>query len=141
MSRIEIESSEYENKFDLSYDSDPAKSSYQSPSPLIIQNEDGLSITFRQFVPDIHAYLNEHFEEIKKAQRLVAALPWSGTQWYFQRAWPHEIEYSNVLSYVEMMRHVADARFRDILWAQPLTKAYEYERKFQGRRFRLVKLK
>ncbi|EMD61574.1 hypothetical protein GGP41_004175 [Bipolaris sorokiniana] len=141
LSRLEVKSRECDEKFRLSYDSDPTESSYQPPPPLIIQNEDGASITFRQFVTEVHAYLNEHFEEVKKAQRVVAAEPWSETLLYFRRAWPYETEDGNVVVYVEMMPRAADAKFRDILWGQQLNKAHEYERKIQGRRFRLVKPK
>lgn len=141
VSRIEVNSRECDEKFRLSYDSEPEEDGYRPPPPLIIQNEDGGSITFRQFVTEVHAYLNEHLDEVKKAQRVMAAEPWSETLLYFRRAWPYETEDGNVVVYVEMMPRAADAKFRDIIWNQQLTKAHEYERKIQGRRFRLIKPK
>ena len=141
LNRIEVKSRECEEKFKLSYDREPEEDSYRPPPPLVIQNEDGASVTLRQFVTKIHTYLNEHVDEVKRAQRVMAAEPWSETLLYFRRAWPHETDDGNVIVYVEMMPHATDAKFRDALWAQQLKKALEYERKIQGRRFRVVKPK
>jgi len=137
LSSVEVKSRECDEKFRLSYDSEPEEDGYRPPSPLIIRNEDGGSITLRQFVTEVHAYLNEHRGEVKKAQRVMAAEPWSETLLYFRRARPYETDDGNIVVYVEMMPRAADTRFRDILWAQQLNKAREYERKIQGRRFRL----
>lgn len=57
-------------KFDLSYDSDGdlEMCPYRPPPSLIFENEDGRSITLRQFVTKVHAYLSEHMEQVKQAQ-------------------------------------------------------------------------
>jgi hypothetical protein len=141
VSRIEVKSRECDEKFQLSYDSEPEEDGYRPPPPLIVQNKDGGFVTLRQFVTKVHAYLNQHLDEVKKAQRVMAAEPWPETLLYFRRAWPHENDDGNVIVYIEMMPHAADAKFRDILWAQQLKQAHEYEQKIQGRRFRLAKPK
>ncbi|KAI4926510.1 hypothetical protein J4E85_006804 [Alternaria conjuncta] len=103
LSRIEVNSCECLEKFDLSYDSSPEEDGYRPPPPLIIENEDGKHITLRQFVTEVHAYLNEHLAELKKAQRVMAAEPWSETMLYYRRAWPRRTDDGNIIVNVEMM--------------------------------------
>lgn len=88
LSRIQVNSRECLEKFDLSYDSDGDLElcDYQPPPSLIIENEDGRSITLRQFVTEVHAYSNKHLQEDKKGQWVMAAEPWSETLLFSRRA-------------------------------------------------------
>ncbi|USP76892.1 uncharacterized protein yc1106_04166 [Curvularia clavata] len=127
LSHIEVNSRECLEKFYLSYDSDGdlEMGGYRPPPPLIIKNEDGRSITLRQFVTEVHAYLNEHLEEVKKAQWVRAAEPWSENLLFFRRAFPRRDDDGNIIVNVEMMGHAADAETRDKMWAHQLRTARE----------------
>lgn len=64
LSRFEVASAECLDKRSFDYTPEPQR--YQPPPSLIIKNADGGSITLRQFVTEVHAYMNEHMDEIKK---------------------------------------------------------------------------
>jgi hypothetical protein len=64
LSSLEVASAECLDKYENSYDEGS-----RPPPLLFIENEDGKSITLRQFVTEVHAYMNENIAEIKKALR------------------------------------------------------------------------
>jgi hypothetical protein len=134
LSRIEVNSRECLEKFYLSYDGSPEPDGYRPPPPLIIQNEDGKSITLGQFVTELHAYLNEHLAEVKKAQRVMAAMPWSETMLFYRRAWTKRTDDGRIIVNVEMMPHAPDAELRERLWTGQLKQAWSYEKRRQLRR-------
>ncbi|KAI4626770.1 hypothetical protein J4E83_003923 [Alternaria metachromatica] len=134
LSRIEVNSRECLEKFDLSYDSSPEEDGYRPPPPLIIENEDGKHITLRQFVTEVHAYLNEHLAELKRAQRVMAAEPWSETMLFYRRALPRRTDDGNIIVNVEMMPRAPDEETRKRLWAAQLRQAEHYEGKRRLRR-------
>jgi hypothetical protein len=129
LSRIEVNSRECREKFNLSYDGSPEPDGYRPPPPLIIQNEDGKSITLGQFVTEVHAYLNEHLAEVKKAQRVRAAMPWSETMLFYRRASTKRTDDGRIIVNVEMMPHAPDAELRERLWTGQLKQAWSYEKK------------
>jgi hypothetical protein len=70
LSSLEVASAECLDKYENSYDEgSPDPDGYRPPPLLFIENEDGKSITLRQFVTEVHAYMNENIAEIKKALR------------------------------------------------------------------------
>ncbi|CAN9179515.1 unnamed protein product [Alternaria alternata] len=129
LSRIEVNSRECLEKFYLSYDSDPEPDGYRPPPSLIVSNEDGRSITLRQFVTEVHAYLNEHLDKVKSAQRVMAGTPWSETMLFYRRAWPRRTDGGNIIVNVELMPHARDADFIEKLWAAQLIQAHAYEQR------------
>lgn len=133
LSRVEVNSRECREKFYLSYDGSPEPDGYRPPPSLIIENEDGGSITLGQFVTEVHAYLNVHLGEVKKAMRVMASMPWSETLLFFRRARAFRTDDGNIIVNVELMPHAEHTEFREILWAQQLKKAREYEQKHHGR--------
>jgi hypothetical protein len=44
----------------------PKEEGYQPPAPFRIENKDGSAITLGQFVTEVHAYVGENMEELKK---------------------------------------------------------------------------
>ena len=59
----------------------------------------------------------------------MASMPWSETLLFFQRAWPFRTDDGNIEMEVELMPHAKHTEYREILWAQQLKKAREYEYK------------
>lgn len=70
LSSLEVASAECLDKHGNSCDDDegsPNPDSYWPPPSLFIEYEDGRAITLRQFVTEVHAYMNENIAEVKKA--------------------------------------------------------------------------
>lgn len=44
----------------------PAEQRYKGPDPLRISNDDGSSITLKQFVEELHAYVQQNMAELKR---------------------------------------------------------------------------
>lgn len=66
LSRVEVSIGDCWSKRDYDYGDEEDR--YKPPAALFIENADGSPISVGQFVTQVHAYLNENMEEIKKVK-------------------------------------------------------------------------
>jgi len=91
------------------------------PPNLVIENADGRPVTLRQFVTQVHPYLNEHMGKVKRALTLFQKdLPEEKT-FLFKRAW----NFNTKLRVYLMLKR--DAEYMEEHWATQLDFARRYE--------------
>ncbi|KNG47646.1 hypothetical protein TW65_05715 [Stemphylium lycopersici] len=94
VSRTEVVTEDCEDKYDRSCDCTSEPDGYQPPPSLIIENEDGRSITLRQVVIK---------DEIKKVLRKTCTMPKDKMVFCFHGAWPNENEDGSIRMPVKLM--------------------------------------
>jgi hypothetical protein len=120
-SSLEVASSECLMRYENSYDGSPEPDGYRPPPPLFIENEDGKSITLRQFVTEVHAYINENIAEIKKALRGYYTSSVED-KIFFRRVWASGTGDDNIRLCVSLIPGMERTKMDD-LWAAHLTQA------------------
>lgn len=124
LSRIEVGSAECLDKYDLSFDGSPEPDGYRPPPSLVIENRDGGSITVRQFVTEVHAYMNEHMDEIKKALGGIYTTPVDEMNMvFFRRAWAVESPDDNNVRLYVSLEPTAERTSMEQFWATQLHQA------------------
>lgn len=124
LSSLEVASAECLDKRGNSYDDDedsPNPDSYRPPPSLFIENEDGRAITLRQFVTEVHAYMNENIAEIKKALRGQYTSSVDGMI-FFRRVWAVGSDDGNIRLSVSLVPGMERTKMEN-LWAAHLQQA------------------
>jgi len=99
----------------------PNPYSYRPPPSLFIENKDRRAITLRQFVTEVHAYMNENIAKIKKALRGQVTSSVDG-KIFFRRVWAVGSDDGNIRLSVSLIPEMERTKMEN-LWAAHLQQA------------------
>jgi hypothetical protein len=130
VSRLEVASNECLQKYELSHDGTPEPDGYQPPPSLSIENGDGKPITIRQFITEVHAYMDENMSEIKRALR-GRYLPWVDDIIFFRCVYASETGGGNLRVCVSVIPGM-DQEKTEKFWATQVSQARIRHRYLEG---------
>ncbi len=129
LSRIEVCSDECLRRYENSFDGSPEPDGYQPPPSLIIEAKDGGFITLKQFVTEVHAYLNEYMDDVKTALRQLYKIP-VNERIFFRRVWARGTDDNDIRLSVSLLPKLKSASM-DQHWASHLHYARQHGDKSQ----------
>lgn len=130
LSRIEVCSDECLRRYENSFDGSPEPDGYRPPPSLIIEAEDGGSVTLKQFVTEVHTYLNEYMDHVKTALRHMYTIS-ANERIFFRRIWARGTDNDDVRLTVSLLPKLYSASMEQH-WASHLHYARQHKDKRQG---------
>jgi hypothetical protein len=128
--RVEVCSDECLRRYENSFDGSPEPDGYQPPPSLFIEAKDGGFIALKQFVTEVHAYLNEHMDHVKSALRQMYTSS-VNERIYFRRIWARGKDDNDVRLSVSLLPKLNSAPMEQH-WASHLHYARQHGNKRQG---------
>jgi hypothetical protein len=125
LSHIEVCSDECLQRYENSFDGTPEPDGYQPPPPLVIEAKDGEFVTFRKFVTEVHAYLNEYVDHVKPALRQIYSIS-VNERIFFRRVWARVTDNEDVRLTVSLLPNLYSASIQQH-WAIQLRLARHHE--------------